>query len=255
MKPLLIYGAGGLGRQVAEIVRQQGHYGVAAWLDGNPDLHGQVIEAAPVLGDHTRADAVLRSGISHAVVAVGCNATRAALAERLAEAGFTLATIIHPSAAIATSATIEPHVVIGARAMICVHASIGAHAIIATGAIVEHDNRIGRAAFLEPAVRLAGTVTVEVGARVGIGACVIPGRTIGARAEVAPGAIVTRDVRPETRVHGQPARAVGVVRKASLPADDIPLAPKQRWTREHYLGVDAARLHEPPPIVLRAKIA
>jgi sugar O-acyltransferase (sialic acid O-acetyltransferase NeuD family) len=205
MEDVVIYGAGGLGCLVQDILRQEGRYRPVAYLDSNPSLHGRVVAELPVRGGLDQVADLLRSGICRAIVAVGDNAARVALAGELQARHMQLISAIHPLASLSPSAIVSEHVIIGPRATVCVHARIGPHSILSAGAIAEHDNFIGKGAFLEPAVRLAGNVTVEDFAAIGIGASVIPGRRVGRGARVAPGAVVIRDVPPSSIVGGVPA--------------------------------------------------
>jgi acetyltransferase-like isoleucine patch superfamily enzyme len=54
-----------------------------------------------------------------------------------------------------------------------------------------------------------GAVTIEDDVWVGPNATILKGVRIGAGAFIEPGSLVTRDVRPGTRVMGNPARVVG----------------------------------------------
>jgi len=51
-------------------------------------------------------------------------------------------------------------------------------------------------------------VTIKAGAWLGPRSIVLPGVTVGEGAIVMPGALVNKDVPPNTRVAGTPARAV-----------------------------------------------
>jgi UDP-perosamine 4-acetyltransferase len=205
MDNVLIFGAGGLGRMVLDILRQGQRYRPAAVLDSDPAKHGLVVDDVEVAGDLRQVEQLMRRGIRGALVAIGDNPTRIRLAGELQRRGLHLISAIHPLASISPTASLDKHVIIGARVCICVHARIGPHAVLSPGSIIEHDNVIGPGVFLYPAVRLAGTVFVDELATLGIGACVIPGRRIGRAAQVEPGAVVIRDVPPGARVGGVPA--------------------------------------------------
>lgn len=207
MEDVAIYGAGGLGSVVLDILQQGDAYRPVAFLDTNPRLHGRDVGGLPIAGGAMEIERILRAGIRHVIVAIGDNVTRAALGETLAARGMTLVSAIHPLVSVALSAQIAPHVIIGARANICVHARIATHAVIHAGAIIEHDNVIGKAAFLGPAVRCAGGVHIGEFARLEIGSSVIPGRRVGNGALVRAGAVVINDVPASATVAGVPACA------------------------------------------------
>ena len=206
MSDTVIYGAGGLGCEVLDILEQAATHRPVAFLDSDPQRGGTQLSGLPVLGGPERLDELLAAGVRCAIVAIGDNATRAALAATLEARGFALVSAIHPLASISPSARLGRHVTIGPRATVCVHARIGEHAVISAGCIVEHDNVIGPGAFLGPAVRLAGGVTVEELARLEIGSSVIPGRRVGPGAVVRAGAVVIEDVPAGCVVTGVPAR-------------------------------------------------
>lgn len=221
VEDVVIYGAGGFGAEVQDILRQGTRYRPIAYLDSDSTLHGRLIGGLRVVGGLSHAPALCQAGVHAVVVAIGDNATRAACAETLELHGMTLISAIHPLASISPSAHLANHVIIGPRAILCVHARVGRHAVLSAGAIAEHDNSIGVGAFLGPAVRLAGTVTIEDFARLEIGATVIPGRKVGRGALVEAGAVVIRDVPPNRSVAGVPAgeRAASRFASSRLPAD------------------------------------
>lgn len=205
---IAIYGAGGLGRLVLDILRQADRYAPAAFIDSNRGRYASTVDELPVFGPE-HLDTLAANGVTGVIVAIGDGITRVSVAETLKNRGFALVSAIHPVVGIARSAAIGEHVIIGPRVSICVNATIGPHVVLSAGAIVEHDNRIGTGVFLQPAVRLAGGVTVGDFATFGIGACVIPGRTIGAGAMIDAGAVVISDIPAKSRATGVPAVATG----------------------------------------------
>ena len=206
MKLVAIYGAGGLGCLVHDLLCQSAECCAVAFLDSDHAKHGTIVDDLPVRGGVDQIDTLRREGVACAIVAIGDSPTRVEIAERLVQCGMQLVSAIHPLASIARSAMLGRHLIIGARTTLCVHARIGDHCVLSAGSIVEHDNQMGRGVFLHPAVRLAGGVTVGDFATLGIGAAVIPGCRVGHEARVEPGAVVIRDVLPGTIVAGAPAQ-------------------------------------------------
>jgi acetyltransferase EpsM len=199
-------GAGGHGRVVLDILLCARQYEVTGFLDSNPAIHGRRIDGLPVLGDVHAAPDLLRQGITSAVVAIGDNGVRRAMANQLEQAGIELINAVHPSANLARNVTLGRNVVVAAGALVCAHCQVGDSVILNTGCIVDHETMIGTAAHVCPGARIAGRVTIESGAFIGIGATILQGLRIGCEAVVGGGAVVIQDVEPLTTVVGVPAR-------------------------------------------------
>jgi len=205
----VIVGAGGHGRVVLDILLQSPEADVAGFVDTNPKLRGRRIDGKPVLGSlDDLSELRQRLGVEAAVVAVGDNGARRALADQIENTGVVLANAIHPSANLARNVTLGRNVVIAAGALVCAHCHVGDSVILNTGCIVDHESMIGPSTHICPGARLAGRVIVEAGAFIGIGATVVQCLRIGYQATVGAGAVVIRDVAPLSTVVGVPAREV-----------------------------------------------
>lgn len=211
----LILGCGGHGRVVLDILNHAGASEVVGFIDSNPEMVGRRIDGIPVLGQpddlHTIRDS---NKVDHAVVAIGDNGARRALADHLDGLGFVLINAVHPSANVARNASLGRNTVVAAGALVCAHCQIGDSVILNTGCIVDHESLIGTATHVCPGARLAGRVTVESGAFVGIGATIIQSIRVGYEAVVGAGAVVVRDVAPMSTVVGVPAREIKAVQEA-----------------------------------------
>ena len=205
----LILGSGGHGRVVLDILRNADRHQVVGFVDSDPTRLGRRIDGVRVLGQPADLDRIRRQHDAHtAVVAVGDNGARRALADQLDDLDFELINAIHPSANIAHNASLGRNTVIAAGAVVCAHAQIGDSVILNTASIVDHESLIGTATHICPGARLAGRVTVESGAFVGIGATVIQHIRVGYEAVVGAGAVVISDVAPMSTVVGVPAREI-----------------------------------------------
>ena len=72
--------------------------------------------------------------------------------------------------------------------------------------IITHDVKIGDFVELSPGCKLLGRVTIEDNVHVGTAAIILPNIILGARAVIGAGAVVTKDVKPDTVVIGNPAK-------------------------------------------------
>ena len=208
-EPCLILGSGGHGRVVLDILLNSGRDRIIGFVDSDPRLVGRRVDGIEVLG---RPDDIPRlrdeHGVTRAIVAVGDNGARRALADHLEALDFELINAIHPSANLARNVRLGRNIVIAAGAVACAHVQIGDSVILNTGCIVDHESLIGTATHICPGARVAGRVTIESGAFVGIGATVIQNIRVGCEAVIGAGAVVIRDVEPMSTVVGVPAKEV-----------------------------------------------
>jgi sugar O-acyltransferase (sialic acid O-acetyltransferase NeuD family) len=187
--PVVIVGAGGHGRVVADIFLAAGR-AVAGFLD---DRVVGPVSGLPVLGPFARA---LDPGFGRGralIVGLGDTTRRVDLSQAVLRAGGMLATAIHPFAILAGGAQVGVGTSVSAAAVIGTGATVGRFCIVNTAAVVDHDCALGDGVFLGPGVRLCGGVIVGAGAFLGAGAIVLPGVRIAAGARVRAGALVDVD--------------------------------------------------------------
>ncbi len=206
MGAILIYGAGGHGKVVADIVEKEGTCRIAGLID---DALTETTLGYEILGEGEDVERIMKEGIRAAIVAVGDNRTRGKIQARLLAAGLEIVSAIHPMASVARGATIGLGTVVAAGAVVGPDAVVGEGCIVNHCASVDHDCSIGALAHVAPGANIGGGVLVEEGALIGTGASVKPGLHIGAGSVVGMGATVIRDVEPDIMVVGVPAEPAG----------------------------------------------
>ena len=203
-KPLVIVGAGGHGRVVADAAYCQ-DLTIAGFIDDSLDV-GTAVVAGTVLGGTDLMDDPAFISDHDFVVALGDQQGRMEWVSRLDGAGASLAIVRHPATTVSPWAEIGAGSMLIAGSVINVGARIGRACIINTGATVDHDCLLGDGVQLCPGVHLAGTVTCGAGVFIGTGASVIPNIRIGEGATVGAGSVVIEDVAAGTTVVGCPAQ-------------------------------------------------
>ncbi len=174
MNKMLIVGAGGHGRSVAEALLAAGSFSIAGFVDDG--TASDRVMGLPVLG--RTADFVrLRGEANHAIVAIGKNELRESLCKRLLAAGFELATVIHPRSIVSPSAEIAAGCAIMAGAVVGASARLGVGVIVNSGAVVDHDAQV-----------------MDFG-HLGVGACMAGGTVLGCGAWMQAGAALGYGVR------------------------------------------------------------
>lgn len=208
-RDLVILGAGGMGQEVADLVRAAASDGsrwrLIGFVDDDPALHGLEVLGLPVLGDHRW----LSGHRAALAMGVGAPAARRRAWAAAHSAGADEApALVHPAAYVGLGCELGEGTVIGASATLTADVVVGRFGIVNVGATVSHNARLDDFATVAPGAHLAGCVRVGEGADVGIGASVTQGNTIGAWSIVGAGAVVIGDVAADTTVVGCPARVV-----------------------------------------------
>ena len=211
MASLLLLGAGGHARVVAETAISTGRYSRIAFLDDRFNDPAQLPDQLGwhVIGPFTAVlDPQIRQQFPAALVAIGKPAVRLQWLSRLAAAGYELPVVTHPAAWLSPSAQLGAGSVVFAHAAIQAQAVIGSGAILNTGCSVDHDAQLGDGVHICPGARLAGEVQVGDRSWIGIGASVIQQIRIGADVTVGAGAAVVRDLPDGVTAVGVPARVL-----------------------------------------------
>lgn len=206
MPDLVIIGAGGNSREIAEAAQLLG-WSVIGFLDDDSRKWNAQIDGIPVLGPIDQAYEVDAQCINT------LGTWRKPNVREIVNARINLdpsrwVTIIHPSAHISRSSQIGQGCAILAGVHIGAGARIGDHVVVLQGASVSHDCVVEDFATITGRASLPANVTVRRAAYIGMGATVLNGVTIGERAIVGLGSVVVRDVAPETTVTGNPANVL-----------------------------------------------
>jgi sugar O-acyltransferase (sialic acid O-acetyltransferase NeuD family) len=195
VKKLAVYGAGGHGQVIADSAKCQNCFDEIKLFDEK-------------LGPDGNLEALLQLDPSqwNVVLGIGDNAARLKLAQSISRAGFSFATIIHPSSVIAEDVTFGEGTVLMAGVIINCGSKIGQHCILNTGSQIDHHGAIADGVHIGPATALAGTVTVGRLSFLGTGSNVIPNIVIGSDVMVAAGATVVSNIPDASTVKGTPAK-------------------------------------------------
>ena len=192
---LVIIGASGHGRVVADIARLNGYEDIV-FLDDNKDV--KECGGYPVIGDSSTAPD------GEIFVAVGNFRIRKMLMERYSDR--VMPVLIHPNAVIAKDVKIGAGTVVMAGAVINPDTVIGAGCIINTCSSVDHDCNVGDFVHVAVGAHLCGTVNVEESTWIGAGATVSNNINICGNCMIGAGAVVVKDIIEEGTYVGVPAR-------------------------------------------------
>lgn len=201
-EPLLIFGAGGHGRVVADAARASGSTLLLA-SDRNPALCSG--ELLPGIALHLPADlAPTEAAALH--VGIGNNAARERESKVLGV--HRLRTVRHPAASVSPFAQLGAGSFVAAQAVVAPGARLGPGVIVNHGAVVDHDCVVDAFAHIAPGALLGGQVHIGERVLVGSGAVVQPGLSVVADAIIGSGAVVCQNIDTPGTYVGVPARRI-----------------------------------------------
>jgi len=199
---LIIIGAGGHGRVVADIALKIGKWNNIFFLDDDENIK-------------TSMDIEVRGKFEDAFhyvdkcdifVAIGNNALRKNIQLALEEIGASIPILIHPSAVIGSKVNLGAGTVVMGGGVINSCTEIGKGCIVNTGATIDHDNLIADFAHISPGAHLAGNVSIGTKSWIGIGCVVNNNVKVTSNCIVGAGAVVINDIDESGTYVGIPAR-------------------------------------------------
>jgi sugar O-acyltransferase (sialic acid O-acetyltransferase NeuD family) len=207
IQPLVIIGAGGLGREVFQLVSDINSVG-ARWnvlgfvADGHRDSAALADLGAADLGP---VDAFETLDAFY-VIGIGNNDGRQAIDARVSAWSKVPATLVHPSASIGATLVLGPGTVVTAGVRLTTNIVTGRHCYLNLNATVGHDCILGNYVTLNPGANVSGHVNIGHRTTISTNVAVLPDLTIGDDVMVGAGAVVARSVESGQTVVGVPAK-------------------------------------------------
>lgn len=196
MKKLVIIGAGGHGKVIADIAVKIG-YDEIVFLDDDDNI--KECTGFPVVCEST--EAISLNGDK--IVAIG----NADIREKI-QGTIPVTTLIHPNAVIGRRVKIGEGSVVMAGAVINSEVRIGKGCIINTGATVDHDSRIGDFVHISVGAHVAGTVDIGKKTWIGAGSIICNDVKICSKCTIGAGAVVIKSIDEPGTYIGVPAKRI-----------------------------------------------
>lgn len=208
---LVILGAGGHAREIADVVRacidDGAKWNFVGFLDDDASKHGTELHEGPVLGGLAWLEGRAHGGL-RGIAGIGGPASRRRVVANARERDLQFVGAVHPAAVLTKHVRLAEGVVITAGCVLTNDIEIGEHTHVNRMTTIGHDCRVGAYVHLAPGVVLSGNVTVEDGCDIGTRAAIIQGLRVGADSIVGAGAVVIRDLPPRCTAVGVPAKVI-----------------------------------------------
>ncbi len=209
MKDIIIFGAGGMGREIIGLIENINiivpTWNILGFLDDNEFYWGQQINGYMVHGgkdwlQNIKADIYLTCGI-------GVSAARKSFYNSIIQyPKVILATLVDPTASINKTVKIGVGSVICRNSTINIDSIIGNGVLLNTGASVGHDAVIGDFCTLLTSSMVSGSTLIGECCEIGSGAFVLQGKKITSNCTIAPLTAVLKNIDEAGLYSGNPAR-------------------------------------------------
>jgi sugar O-acyltransferase (sialic acid O-acetyltransferase NeuD family) len=209
MKSVVIVGAGGFGREVIEIFKdnnkQKKKWNILGFIDSNIELKGKTINNYPVFGG---LDWFESHKDVECVCAIGEPKNKKKVVEILQNMDVKFCKAIHPSVIMSEFVEFGEGVIICAGTILTVDIKIGNHVIINLNCTIGHDSIIEDYCSLMPTVKINGNNHLHEGVYIGTGATFIHQISVGAWTTIGAGAVVVNNIPGDVLAVGVPAKVL-----------------------------------------------
>ncbi len=211
MKDLIIYGAGGLAREVAELVNDINSvspcWNIKGFID---DLQGKCpekLQSSSIIGTWEALKEAAQD--TYVVIAVGDPGSKEKIYNRICCLdNLRFPVLIHPSARVARNAAIGDGSVISIDSIVSTGVHIGKHVFLNMRTVVGHDAQIDDFCSCLVNCVVAGSVHIMEGTLVGSGSIIMEKKTVGKKCRLSMGSIVNFDVEDHHTVLTPPSKSI-----------------------------------------------
>lgn len=211
MKDLVIFGAGNLGREIAQLVteinKDKSQWNLLGYIDETIEKQGKIINDHLVLGNIDWLKKNMKYQL-WTICAVGNPKDKFRILSNLAGCNIRYANLIHPSASLSKFVQLGIGNIICWNSLLSVNTKIGNHVSINPGCGIGHDTVIQDYSSLYWNVTLSGNVQINQGCEIGSKAVVIPKKVVGKWSIIGAGAVVTEDIPENSVAVGVPAKTI-----------------------------------------------
>jgi sugar O-acyltransferase (sialic acid O-acetyltransferase NeuD family) len=206
---IAIYGAGGLGREMAlmihQINREQDQWNIIGFFDDGLKRDDK-IDNWKIVGGLSEASQWKQP--LAIVIAIADPHVRAALASKLKSPNLTFPTLIHPTCNRGDEQRNQfgTGVILTANVILTTNVKLEDFVIINLSTTIGHDVTIGTCSSIMPGCSISGNVKIGARCLVGTGARFLQNISIGEDSIIGAGALVTKNFSSNSKIIGVPGK-------------------------------------------------
>lgn len=212
MKNIAIYGAGGLGREVACLLNRINSLTKPTWhLTGFFDdarQPGTSNEYGPILGNINTLNA--HPSPPAIIIAIGSPAIVAKIHSQITNPLIDYPNIIDPDAILLDPQHTQIGIgnIIASRCIISTGVKIGNFNLLNTGVTAEHDVNIGNYNTILGGSHISGAAQIASHTFIGANATILPGKQMDHGSSLYAGSVLVNHALPNTAYMGNPAKRI-----------------------------------------------
>lgn len=203
-RPLYLYGAGGLGKEVLALVQTMDSWEMKAFIDNRWDKI-QNYCGYPVISLNE-----VKTTFAYVLLCFGDPKSKSYVYKQCYNTKFIYPIIKHSQSLILDPKNVEmgEGTIITAGVTMTTNIKIGKHVLINLHCTVGHDVTIDDFTSIMPGANISGNVCIGREVLIGAAATILNGIRIGDGARIGAGAVVTKDVKSGETVTGIPAKPI-----------------------------------------------
>lgn len=205
---IVVYGAGGQGKNVSLLIEQLGGWEIVGFLDDDASKKGRIVRGYQILG--SIKDAFAKYDKLNVALAIGnSQVTEKKVKELRATGKVSFPNLIHPSVVIDNqNVKMGEGNVINANCVFTTLINIGSYNYFNRCCSVSHDVVIGDYCFVHSGVHLSGESQIGNGVWFGVNSTIVQCLKIGDNALIGAGAVILKDVEDNAIMVGNPAKVL-----------------------------------------------
>lgn len=210
MEEVIIYGSGGMAKEVAALIEDiniiKPAWNIIGFIDDIKGNSGEWVNGYRILGT---GEVLKESGIpKNVIIAVSNPVIKESIYGTIKGYKLTFPTLIHPSARVAGNAVLGEGTIIGIDCIVSVNARLGNHVFLNMRTVVGHDAVIDDFSSCLVNCIIAGNVNIGRGVLLGSGCIIMEKISVGNRAKVGMGSIVEFNVEENHTVMSRPSKSM-----------------------------------------------
>lgn len=204
MQKILIIGAGGLGKEVADLIRCLNQFAIVGFLDDDPSKMNTLVNQIPVLGSIEKLKELPK--IECLAVAIANPKVKKRISQIAKTNEFYFPNLIHPSVTLGKDVMMGQGNIICAGTILSTEVCLHDFITINPHCGIGHESTLYSYSTLYWGVHIGGNTVIQTGCEFGTHSCVLQGLDIANDVILGAGAVAVKGIESSGTYVGIPAR-------------------------------------------------